>query len=152
MNIDHLYTEFKPRRLTRKEKEKVLELLFGEESADRKIEEYLEKHWKKFFGRYASLVKMEFVKNKTLYVSVPNKLVLQEILFQITIINDSMKRDIDETIRGIKELHPTKRKKETKTTPKTPISPNKNSELNEKSEFELKKKFLLDLQKIIKNR
>lgn len=102
MDFDFLYTEKKPRRLTKKEKDKILELLFGVISPDRKIEDYLKTHWNKILKNNAKHAKLIRVKDRILYVKVRHNAVLQELLFSLDRINWFLERGTGQKIRNIK--------------------------------------------------
>lgn len=103
MNFDLLYTDKKPYKLTKKEKDKLIESLFNlKNNTDKKIELYLYENWNKLFQPYENYVHLKYVKNHILYVDISSKAVFQDIVFLISKINYTMKLSIGETIKTIK--------------------------------------------------
>jgi hypothetical protein len=105
MNFDLYYSYKKPLKLSKKEKDKLLDIIFRLNSnKDKKIELYLMENWNKLLGKYANKVELKYVKNEQVYVNVESKYVLQEILFMIPNINQKMYLAIGEKIKTIKEI------------------------------------------------
>lgn len=103
MNFDLFYTEKKPNRLTKKERDKLMELIFNlRNNPDKKIELFLFENWNKIFKSYAENVQLKYVKNRILYVEVSSKAVFQDIIFLLSKINELMSHAIGETIRTIR--------------------------------------------------
>lgn len=103
MNFDLLYTDKKPYKLTKKEKDKLIESLFNlKYNTDKKIELYLYENWNKLFEPYENYIHLKYVKNHILYVDISSKAVFQDIVFLISKINHIMKLSIGETIKTIK--------------------------------------------------
>jgi len=105
MNFDLLYTSKKPIRLSKKEKEKVLDIVFKlSQDVDKKIEYFLYQNWDKFFGKFQNRIELAYVKKKILYVEVDSSIVYQEALFLLPQINQRLVLTIGENIKTIKVI------------------------------------------------
>ena len=142
MNFDLLYTSKKPVRLSKKEREKVLELVFRfSQDVDKKIEYFISQNWNNFFGKFQNRIELAYVKNKILYVEVDSSVVYQEALFLLPQINQRLILTIGENIKTIKVVSYQKSKKQ--KIEETAIKPNSAQEkkqgINQKLIQEIKK-------------
>ncbi len=113
MNFDLLYSSKKPVRLSKKEREKVLEIVFKlNQDVDKKIEYFLSQNWSNLFGKFQNRIELAYVKNKILYVEVDSSIVYQEALFLLPQINQRLILTIGENIKAIKVISYQKSKKQ----------------------------------------
>ncbi len=105
MNFDYYYTDKKISKLTNKEKEKIIDIIFKNyNNKDKKIEMYLYENWDKIIKKYSKSVHLKYVKNSIVYIEADSKVIVQEILFLLSEINQRLKKAIGEEIKSIKEI------------------------------------------------
>ncbi|GIX41514.1 MAG: hypothetical protein KatS3mg129_1247 [Leptospiraceae bacterium] len=157
MNFDLLYSNKKPLKLSKKDKDKILEKLFNISlDKDKKIELYLYENWKKLLGKYANKIELKYVKNYILYVKVDSKIVLQEVLFLLPQINQKLYLAIGENIKTIREIpyHKIKDQEIYTHTTENKITKSKNIQnIKKHNDNSYKNSNLLeDIKKILKNK
>jgi hypothetical protein len=143
MNFDLFYTSKKPVRLSKKEREKVLELVFRfSQDVDKKIEYFLYHNWDNFFGKFQNRIELAYVKNKILYIEVDSSVVYQEVLFLLPQINQKLYLTTGENIKSIKMISYQKLKKqkdEHTAIKKNSYAPEKKETINQKLIEDIKK-------------
>jgi hypothetical protein len=143
MNFDLFYTSKKPVRLSKKEREKVLELVFRfSQDVDKKIEYFLYHNWDNFFGKFQNRIELVYVKNKILYVEVDSSVVYQEVLFLLPQINQKLYLTTGENIKSIKMISYQKLKKQKDVhtaIKKNSFAPEKKETINQKLIEDIKK-------------
>jgi len=143
MNFDLFYTSKKPVRLSKKEREKVLELVFRfSQDVDKKIEYFLYHNWDNFFGKFQNRIELAYLKNKILYVEVDSSVVYQEALFLLPQINQKLYLTTGENIKSIKMISYQKSKKqkdEHTAIERNSFAPEKKEAVNQKLIEDIKK-------------
>ncbi len=122
MNFDYYYTDKKVSKLTNKEKEKIIDIIFKNyNNKDKKIEMYLFENWDKIIKKYSKNVHLKYVKNSIVYIEADSKVIVQEILFLLPEINQRLKKAIGEEIKSIREIPLYKLRKQEVIIHKIPV-------------------------------